>query len=292
MLLDFAQDALNFIKENMILLIVIGVAIILLIAISIFGSIKNKADKKKESEENVSDDSAEASDDNRTAPAESESVEEVAQPEEAPEETPEVASDAQEEISSEPAAEESAENEVSEEASAEPEVVEEAEEQPQEAPVEELQAEEKSETAASVEPAAEDSPKGLPGTVEIYKGKNDFYFNFRASNNILIGRSQGYTTKASCKNSAEAVMNMAKIATTHDSTKEENASKYRPAFGKSVFQLYIDREGKYRWRLYAKNQQNILASKGYTTKANAKSAIQSLKKIAANYVLEDLTKQS
>lgn len=288
MLLDFAQDALNFIKENMILLIVIGVAIILLIAISIFGSIKNKADKKKESEENVSDDSAEASDDNRTAPAESESVEEVAQPEG----TPEVASETQEESSSEPAAEESAENVVFEEASAEPEVVEEAEEQPQEAPVEELQAEEKSEIAASVETAAEDSPKGLPGTVEIYKGKNDFYFNFRASNNILIGRSQGYTTKASCKNSAEAVMNMAKIATTHDSTKEENASKYRPAFGKSVFQLYIDREGKYRWRLYAKNQQNILASKGYTTKANAKSAIQSLKKIAANYVLEDLTKQS
>ncbi len=279
MLLDFAQDALNFIKENMILLIVIGVAIVLLIAISIFGSIKNKSDKKKEPEEKESDDSIKESGEEQ-AVEQSEVVTEEAPIEENPEE---ISSAESEEIAPE---------EVSEESSEEENVEEEAVDENEEAPVEEVKSEENNEIAASVEPAQEDSPKGLPGTVEIYKGKNDFYFNFRASNNILIGRSQGYTTKASCKNSAEAVMNMAKIATTHDSTKDENASKYRPAFGKSVFQLYIDKEGKYRWRLYAKNQQNILASKGYTTKASAKSAIQSLKKIAANYVLEDLTKQS
>lgn len=279
MLLDFAQDALNFIKENMILLIVIGVAIVLLIAISIFGSIKNKADKKNESEEKESDDSIKESGEEQADSEQPEVLAEETSVEENPEE---IASAESEEITPEEVSEESSEEEN----------VEEAVEENEEAPVEEVKSEENNEIAASVESAQEDSPKGLPGTVEIYKGKNDFYFNFRASNNILIGRSQGYTTKASCKNSAEAVMNMAKIATTHDSTKEENASKYRPAFGKSVFQLYVDKEGKYRWRLYAKNQQNILASKGYTTKASAKSAIQSLKKIAANYVLEDLTKQS
>lgn len=337
MLLDFAQDASNFIKENKVLLIVIAVAVVILIAVSIFSSIKSKADKKKAEQENANadKDNATSSDDSASAEATAETVV-IADEKDSETETQEEVVATEETVAQEEKAEEAQEEKIEE---SEDEKVEEKEEQQVE--TEEVKTEEEKvevvapqkekkakaprkkaekatekveaveetkneevkedsledetpvETSENVENAenTEDSPKTFPGTVEIYKGKNDFYFNFRASNKILIGRSQGYTTKAACKNGAEAVMNMAKIATIHDSTKDEKPNDYKPAFGKSVFQLYPDKEGKFRWRLYAKNQQNILASKGYSTKANAKSAVQSLKKIAENYVLVDLTKQ-
>ncbi len=299
---------LTFVKEQKVLLIVIGVAIVLLILVSIFGKVKAKKDEQKEVKEGDQEHANEA--DNAAEPAVEATVESVESEETIVEEKAEAPVVQEAEVTESAAEEVVVEAPVEQAAPAEDEkpakktrkkkevkaqpVAEEVIEAPEEEVVEETKLEEAS--AATVEDTAEEvaaeatDKAGLPGTVEIYKGKNDFYFSFRASNNILIGRSQGYTTKDACKRGVHAVMTAAEVADIRDSVKVEDEKTYKPAFGKSVFEVYMDKEGKYRWRLYAKNQQNILASKGYTSKAGAKRAVQSLKKIAANYVLEDLTK--
>ena len=56
----------------------------------------------------------------------------------------------------------------------------------------------------------------------------------------------------------------------------------------ATFELYQDRAGEYRWRLRHENG-NIIADsgQGYTTKANAKNGIQSVKENAPDAPIED-----
>ena len=44
------------------------------------------------------------------------------------------------------------------------------------------------------------------------------------------------------------------------------------------FEIYKDKEGKFRFRLQANNGQNIIASQGYTTKKSCLNGIASVKK--------------
>jgi len=48
------------------------------------------------------------------------------------------------------------------------------------------------------------------------------------------------------------------------------------------FEVYKDKAGEFRFRLTAKNGQNILASEGYKTKASCMNGIESVKKNAGN----------
>ncbi len=45
-----------------------------------------------------------------------------------------------------------------------------------------------------------------------------------------------------------------------------------------MFEIYTDKAGEYRFRLKAKNGQNILASEGYTTMDACKNGVESVKK--------------
>ncbi len=47
-----------------------------------------------------------------------------------------------------------------------------------------------------------------------------------------------------------------------------------------TFELYTDKAGEFRFRLKAGNNEIILASEGYTTKASAQQGIESVKKNA------------
>lgn len=49
-----------------------------------------------------------------------------------------------------------------------------------------------------------------------------------------------------------------------------------------MFELYKDKAGEFRFRLKAKNGQNILASEGYTQKSNCVNGIESVKKNSQN----------
>ncbi len=45
-----------------------------------------------------------------------------------------------------------------------------------------------------------------------------------------------------------------------------------------MFEIYQDKAGEYRFRLKAKNGQNILASEGYKQKASCENGIESVRK--------------
>ena len=47
-----------------------------------------------------------------------------------------------------------------------------------------------------------------------------------------------------------------------------------------MFEIYQDKAGEYRFRLKAKNYQNILASEGYAQKSGCENGIESVKKNA------------
>lgn len=147
-----------------------------------------------------------------------------------------------------------------------------------------VQPSEKASSFSEPQPSESDGKK--PGSVQIYKdlgGK--FRFRFRSSNLNTVGHSQGYTAKATCKNGIQAVVRAAEKATISDSTKED----YVSVIGKATFEIYKDKEGKFRFRLIAANASNVLASQGYTTKANCIKGIESIKKIAEYHVVVDDT---
>ena len=71
-------------------------------------------------------------------------------------------------------------------------------------------------------------------------------------------------------------MKNVQIAGVEDQTVEGYKTEKCPKF-----ELYLDKQGEYRFRLKASNGKIIAASEGYTTKANCKNGIESVCKNAA-----------
>ena len=97
-------------------------------------------------------------------------------------------------------------------------------------------------------------------------------FNLVAGNGQVIGTSQTYSSIDACKNGIESVKTNAPIAEIEDQTKEGFEEKTNPKF-----EIYLDKAGEYRFRLTAKNGQNILASEGYSQLAGCTNGIESVK---------------
>ena len=55
------------------------------------------------------------------------------------------------------------------------------------------------------------------------------------------------------------------------------------------FELFVDKGGEYRFNLKASNGEVIASSEGYKSKASAVNGIESVKKNAADAVVEDTT---
>jgi uncharacterized protein YegP (UPF0339 family) len=54
------------------------------------------------------------------------------------------------------------------------------------------------------------------------------------------------------------------------------------------FEVYKDKKGEFRWKLRAANGQEFACSgEGYTSKENAKSGIEAVKKNAPTAIIED-----
>ena len=97
-------------------------------------------------------------------------------------------------------------------------------------------------------------------------------FNLVAGNGQVIGSSQTYASMDACKNGIESVKTNAPIAEIEDQTKEGFEEKKNPKF-----EVYADKAGEFRFRLTAKNGQNILASEGYAQIAGCMNGIESVK---------------
>ena len=97
-------------------------------------------------------------------------------------------------------------------------------------------------------------------------------FNLVAGNGQVIGTSQTYSSVDACKNGIESVKTNAPIAQIEDQTKEVYEELSNPKF-----EVYADKAGEFRFRLTAKNGQNILASEGYSQMAGCLNGIESVK---------------
>lgn len=112
------------------------------------------------------------------------------------------------------------------------------------------------------------------GKFVIKETKTGFHFNLVASNGQVIGSSQTYKNLDSCKHGCEAVVN-ACVGEVEDQTVENVVEVKHPKF-----EVYTDKAGEFRFRLKARNGENILASEGYTAKASCMNGIESVKKNA------------
>ena len=106
-------------------------------------------------------------------------------------------------------------------------------------------------------------------------------FNLVAGNGQVIGTSQVYSSMDACKNGIESVKTNAPIAEIEDQTKEGFEELTNPKF-----EVYLDKAGEYRFRLTAKNGQNILASEGYSQLSGCMNGIESVKTNAPDAEVE------
>jgi len=105
---------------------------------------------------------------------------------------------------------------------------------------------------------------------QIYKGKNDKdYFRLNAKNGQQVLASQGYASKASCKNGIESV--------------RKNAPQG------SQYERKTAKNGKHYFTLLAANKQVIGTSQMYASADSCNKGIESVKKNAPDAPVEDQT---
>ncbi len=116
-----------------------------------------------------------------------------------------------------------------------------------------------------------------PGVVQIYIDNGGKYrFRFRSSNNNVVGHSLAYDAKTVCKSKIQSVVDTAHVAMIADST----SKNYVKLLGKAKFEIYKDKENKFRFRLIAQSDETLICSQGYTTKANCLNGIESVRRVA------------
>ena len=113
------------------------------------------------------------------------------------------------------------------------------------------------------------------GKFIIRKTNTGVKFDLKATNGQVIATSEVYASDAACKKGIESVAKNAPVAAVEDQTKEGFATEKHPKF-----EIYKDKAGEFRFRLKATNGQVIATGEGYTTHANCKNGVESVKKNA------------
>ena len=122
------------------------------------------------------------------------------------------------------------------------------------------------------------------GKFVIKQNNLGYTFSLKAVNGEIIATGgEVFTTLANCKKSIESVITNAPIANVEDQTVDGYEVQKHPKF-----EIYLDKKGEYRFRLKAKNGEPILASEGYTTKANCKNGIESVRNNVVDATVEEL----
>ena len=111
------------------------------------------------------------------------------------------------------------------------------------------------------------------GKFVIKQNNLGYTFNLKAENGEIIATSgEVLNTLQTCKDSIASVITNAPIAACEDQTvagyQEEKCPK---------FEIYLDKQGEFRFRLKARNGEPILASEGYTAKNSCKNGIESVR---------------
>lgn len=112
-----------------------------------------------------------------------------------------------------------------------------------------------------------------------------FTFSLLAGNGEpVLTASESYSSKETCLGGVESVRTNAPVAALEDQTAAGAAEEKNPKF-----EVYTDKAGQFRFRLTARNGQNIGKSEGYTTKTACLNGVESVRKNApgAGVVQED-----
>ena len=117
---------------------------------------------------------------------------------------------------------------------------------------------------------------------EIKKAKDGrFVFNLFAPNRVIVATSQIYTSSTSAVNGIKSIAVNAPKAPLEDTS----LKSYVPV-GFPKWEIYVDKAGEYRFRLYAPNGSCIVHSQGYTSKASCKNGIASIVKNAPDAIID------
>lgn len=142
-------------------------------------------------------------------------------------------------------------------------------------------------TANEDKPEKKEAPASLPesdskarrtGRFEIKKSKDGrFVFNLYAPNHIIVATSQVYSSSSAAINGIQSIIANAERAPLEDNTLKNPTTQSYPKW-----EMYIDKGGQYRFRLYATNGNCVVHSQGYTAKASCKNGIDSIIRCAKN----------
>lgn len=119
----------------------------------------------------------------------------------------------------------------------------------------------------------------LTGIFECYKtASGNFNFRLKASNKntIAVSGGAGYSSLANCKSALESIKKIA------NSNIEDQTLKNYETIPNPKFEIYMDKAGKFRYRLRAKNGELICISEdSYASKASCKQGVESVAKWSA-----------
>ncbi|MBO4925989.1 MAG: YegP family protein [Clostridia bacterium] len=113
------------------------------------------------------------------------------------------------------------------------------------------------------------------GKFTIREKNGKYSFRLKAGNGEIIATSQMYKSLKTCRAGIDSVRRNAPAANLEDQTKEGFQVQKHPKF-----EVYTDNAGEFRFRLKAKNGQNICASEGYTALKSCLNGIESVRKNA------------
>ena len=113
------------------------------------------------------------------------------------------------------------------------------------------------------------------GKFTIREKNGKYSFRLKAGNGEIIATSQMYKSLKTCRAGIDSVRRNAPAANLEDQTKEGYQVQKHPKF-----EVYTDNAGEFRFRLKAKNGQNICASEGYTALKSCLNGIESVRKNA------------
>lgn len=128
------------------------------------------------------------------------------------------------------------------------------------------------------------------GKFVIKKTTTGFNFSLHAANKEKIAvSSQVYSTKAACKKGMESIAKNAVKCIAEDRI-EDNTLKNPTAKTCPKFEVYFDKAGLYRYRLFAANGESIaMSEEGYKSKSGVMNGLKSVSINAVNAEIVDET---
>lgn len=126
--------------------------------------------------------------------------------------------------------------------------------------------------------AVQESKATANGKFDIRRAKDGrYFFSLYASNHTVIAYSQIYSSTTAVNTGINSVITNAPKCEIEDTTLKKPLSLPCPKW-----EIYIDKAGEYRFRLYAPNGLVIChAAHGYSTKSGCKGGIESIKRFSA-----------